>query len=162
VCVCVCVCVRMSESGVGEDGGREGGRDGGRRVSWQDAQPIKELVSKSGGLHSIPETHIVEKGNGSCNLPSDLHTRSSRMRSHTLCSVPLKGQKSASYPQKLELQIVVSPCGYWELSLGPLQEQQVLLNVKPSFQPLKFFLFKVKEIKKGGREREGKETKSFE
>ena len=27
------------------------------------------------------------------------------------------------------------PCGYWELNLGPLEEQPVLLTAEPSFQP---------------------------
>jgi hypothetical protein len=31
------------------------------------------------------------------------------------------------------------PCGCWELNLGPLQEQPVLLTTEPSLQPLIFF-----------------------
>ena len=27
------------------------------------------------------------------------------------------------------------PCGCWELNLGPLEEQSVLLNTEPSLQP---------------------------
>lgn len=39
----------------------------------------------------------------------------------------------------LELKAIVSRCvdGYWELSLGPLQEQDALLTPKPSRQPQK-------------------------
>lgn len=33
-----------------------------------------------------------------------------------------------------------SPCGYWELNLGSLQEQKAFLATEPSFQLL-FFLF---------------------
>lgn len=32
------------------------------------------------------------------------------------------------------------PCGYWELSLGPVQEQPMLLTVKTPLQPLAYFL----------------------
>jgi hypothetical protein len=27
------------------------------------------------------------------------------------------------------------PCGFWELNLGPLEEQSVLLTAEPSLQP---------------------------
>ena len=33
------------------------------------------------------------------------------------------------------------PCGCWELNLGPLQEQQMLLTAKPAFFPVLFLYF---------------------
>jgi hypothetical protein len=32
------------------------------------------------------------------------------------------------------------PCGCWELNLGPLEEQSVILTTEPSLQPYNFFL----------------------
>jgi hypothetical protein len=44
------------------------------------------------------------------------------------------GQKRASDPLKLELQIIVSGrC--WETNLGPLEEQQVFLTTELFLQP---------------------------
>jgi hypothetical protein len=49
-----------------------------------------------------------------------------------------RGQKKVSNP--LDITEVIGscepPCGYWELDLGLLQEQQVFLTTKPSLQPL--------------------------
>lgn len=47
---------------------------------------------------------------------------------------------------ELELQVVVScHVAAWELNLGPVQEQPVLLAAKPSHlpSPMSFFFFKV-------------------
>ena len=41
--------------------------------------------------------------------------------------------------QKMESDLVMDgcepPCGCWELNLGPLEEQSVLLTAEPSLQP---------------------------
>lgn len=41
---------------------------------------------------------------------------------------------------KLELETVISCCGYWVLTLGPMQEQPVFLIPEPSLQ-LKILIF---------------------
>lgn len=44
-------------------------------------------------------------------------------------------QKTVLDPLELELQAVVKPpFGFWEPSLGPLQEHRVLLTVQPTLQ----------------------------
>lgn len=44
-------------------------------------------------------------------------------------------QKRMLDPLEIELQILCeSPCGGWKSNLGPLQEQKVLLNTKPTLQ----------------------------
>ena len=42
----------------------------------------------------------------------------------------------------LELQSCELPCGCWELNLGPLEEQSVLLTTESSHQPLTDFSMK--------------------
>lgn len=50
-----------------------------------------------------------------------------------------RGQKSTPGPLELELQMTESHhVGAWELNLGLLQEQQVLLTSEPQLQPLPF------------------------
>ena len=50
-------------------------------------------------------------------------------------------QKRVSDPLELELQLVVSHyVGAGKSNHGPLQEQSVLLNIEPSFQPLEYIL----------------------
>lgn len=44
-------------------------------------------------------------------------------------------KRRCEIPPELELQIVVLPCGCWELNSGPLQVQQILLTAKPCIQP---------------------------
>jgi hypothetical protein len=77
---------------------------------------------------------------GSCNLSSDLHTL---VIMHVLLYTMLSGLEGSEgcirSPGTGGTDSCESTRGYWELSLGPLQEQQVLLNVKPPLQPLKFF-----------------------
>lgn len=36
------------------------------------------------------------------------------------------------------------PCGFWELNLGPLKEQLILLTSEPSLQPLLWYFLKLK------------------
>lgn len=50
-----------------------------------------------------------------------------------MCMCPWKPKGTSDL---LELEIQLLGCGYWELNLGPLQEQQMLLTVEPSFQLL--------------------------
>lgn len=52
------------------------------------------------------------------------------------------GQKNIRYPGTGVTDGFKLPCEYWELNLGPLKEQPVLLTIEPSFQPLKDFFFK--------------------
>ena len=53
-----------------------------------------------------------------------------------------RGQKRASDPQELELEVAVS-CQCWRLNLVGLleEEQQVLLTAKPSPQPGRHLVF---------------------
>ncbi|KAH0505040.1 Cytochrome b-c1 complex subunit 7 [Microtus ochrogaster] len=46
------------------------------------------------------------------------------------------GQKSAP---DLIIDGCESPCGFWELNSGPLEEQAVLLTSEPSLQPRKWY-----------------------
>lgn len=49
-------------------------------------------------------------------------------------------KRTPDLSEELELWVVVSHfCGFWELNLGPLQEQQFLLTIEPSPQLLFFF-----------------------
>jgi hypothetical protein len=56
---------------------------------------------------------------------------------YTLCSCPQTHQKRA-------LDFITDgcepPCGCWELNLGRLEEQSVLLTAEPSLQPEVSFL----------------------
>jgi hypothetical protein len=45
---------------------------------------------------------------------------------HLECVWCPSGQKRASDPLALELQVVVSLCGCWQLNLGPREEQPVV------------------------------------
>lgn len=49
------------------------------------------------------------------------------------CLVPMENRKGG-YPRTGIADICKPPCGYWESSLGPLQEQQVFSTTKPSLQ----------------------------
>ena len=51
-----------------------------------------------------------------------------------VCSVHIGQERSLDLLQ-LESQAAVNQDGYWEPNLSPLQEQQVLLTIEPSFQP---------------------------
>lgn len=56
-------------------------------------------------------------------------------------AVPHRGQKRALGPLGLELQMLVElTCRCWDLNLGPLEEQLVLLTVEPSLAPMLNFL----------------------
>lgn len=37
--------------------------------------------------------------------------------------------------RQISLQVIVLPCGCWDLSSGPSEEQSVLLPTEPSHQP---------------------------
>ena len=59
-----------------------------------------------------------------------------------LCALVLK----VSHPLELKLDCHELPSGFWELNLGPLKEQPVLLATEPSLQspnptPLTLFKF---------------------
>lgn len=57
-----------------------------------------------------------------------------------------KGQKRASDPMELELEVVLRwSCGHWEPNSHPLQGQQVLLTAKLSIQSFTFVLHMTKE-----------------
>jgi hypothetical protein len=58
----------------------------------------------------------------------------------TMCvHCPLKLNKEVVFPGNWNY-ICELPCGCWELILGPLEDQPVLLTPKPSPQPLPHFL----------------------
>lgn len=49
------------------------------------------------------------------------------------CSI-CAGQRLGTYPLELELGCCESPCGYWELNSGHLQEQHGFVTVESVFQ----------------------------
>lgn len=51
-----------------------------------------------------------------------------------------KGARKGHWLLKLELQTVISCCGFWVLNLGPVQEQPVFLIPEPSLQ-LRILIF---------------------
>jgi hypothetical protein len=53
-----------------------------------------------------------------------------------------RGQKTVSNPLELELQMIVSHYGSWELIQGPLEEQTVLLTTESYSQTLGLVTFK--------------------
>ena len=53
-----------------------------------------------------------------------------------------RGQKTVSNPLELELQMIVSHYGCWELIQGPLEEQTVLLSTESYSQALGLVTFK--------------------
>lgn len=52
-----------------------------------------------------------------------------------------EGQKNIRYPRTGVTDDFKLPCEYWELNLGPLKKQPVLLTIGPSLQALKDFFF---------------------
>jgi hypothetical protein len=63
---------------------------------------------------------------------------------HYVCADAGGGQKKASDPLELELQIVVlfvksTQCRCWESNLGPVQKHQLLLIAEPSQFPMFYF-----------------------
>lgn len=50
-----------------------------------------------------------------------------------------EGQKNIRYPRAGVTDDFKLPCEYWELNLGPLKKQPVLLTIGPSLQALKDF-----------------------
>lgn len=53
----------------------------------------------------------------------------------TCVSGAQENQKRASDPLELELYMAASPVWYWEWSLGPWQEQRVLVTDEQFLQP---------------------------
>ena len=51
------------------------------------------------------------------------------------CPVPSEASEGHQIPGTGVIDGCETPCGCWELNLGPLQEQPVLLTAEPSLQP---------------------------
>lgn len=51
--------------------------------------------------------------------------------SHT-CAVLAEARRGCSIPWQCSYRLVSATCGYWELKLGPLWEQQTLLTTEPT------------------------------
>lgn len=51
-----------------------------------------------------------------------------------MCSYSRRSQQTSQDLLKLDLQVLGTQCGWWELNLGPLGEQDALLTTEPSLQ----------------------------
>lgn len=52
----------------------------------------------------------------------------------TMCLASVQGSQGVRFPTRI-IDDYEPVCGCWELNLGPLQEQHVLVTTKPSLQP---------------------------
>jgi len=65
------------------------------------------------------------------------------MHVHPVCAWCLRrSEEGIRSPGTGDKEGCEPPCGFWELNLGPLQEQQVLLTTEPSLQPPIFVLLR--------------------